>query len=156
MHVHCDENYDFFKEIRKYASRSTRNLQRPLCFFQHTWLKNNKNQINVVASAILLKRLAKVSFQIFHTTFLASLYNLLTSIGVLFMTPKMLLGIVPLKSFNNLTANKAFHQLLCCLHDEKSVPHFTLKVLFFTSSVSFSFKDITNREVIKLLYSLKN
>ena len=71
------------------------------------------------------------------------------------MTPDMLLGIVPFKSFDDLTANKEFHQLLCCLHDEKkSVPHITLKALFSrpTSSVRFIFKDITYCEVIKLLY----
>jgi len=43
------------------------------------------------------------------------------------MTPKMLLGIVPFKSFDDLTANKAFHQLLCCLHDEKICSSFPLE-----------------------------
>ena len=59
----------------------------------------------------------KFLFRLSTQTFLVSLY--ISSTGVLFMALKMLLGIAPFKSVNDLTANKAFHQLLCCLHDEK-------------------------------------
>jgi len=53
--------------------------------------------------------------------------------------PEMRLGIVLLKSFNDLTANKAFHQLLCCLHDEKirSPFHIEGPLLYFQRSLHF-------------------
>jgi len=58
------------------------------------------------------------------------------------MTPEMLLGIVPFKRFNDLTAKKAFHQLLCCLHDEKIRSLFHIDVidrplLYFQRSLHF-------------------
>jgi len=52
------------------------------------------------------------------------------------MMPKMLQGIAPCKSFSDLTANKAFHRLLCCLHDEKI--HFIEgPLLYFQCSLHF-------------------
>src|SRR6218665_1966859 len=64
---------------------------------------------------------------------------LYASIGVLFMTPKLLLDMVSFKSANDLTANKAFHQLLCCLHDEKirSPIHIEGPILYFQRSLHF-------------------
>ena len=69
------------------------------------------------------------------------------------MTPETLLGIVPFKRFNDLLQIRHFINCFAVSTMKKFVPYFTLLVLFSTSSVRFIFKDITNREVIKIIMS---
>ena len=145
MRVNCDENIMIFKDkIRKYASRHIRNLRRPFMIFSTLDYRITKKQDKSCCLCNPTQK-AEISFKLFHTNFM------------LFMTPKMLLGI-PFKSFNDLTANKAFHHLLCCLHDKKNCSTFHIEgpLLYISSSIRFIFKDITNYEMIKLLCPVKS